>query len=177
MRFNVSQLLKEGIGAVRTYQLNEVVVFEEVEGSYAVEGEVEMLRTNRSILVTGHLRTVSRELCGRCLESLFLPTPLEIQEEYFPTADVNIGTPIPMPEDAGPFTINKRHILDLSEAVRQEVIVSVPMLPLCKTDCRGLCHDCGHNLNTGPCGCSLVGRDPRWAPLERSIISWADIQR
>ena len=60
--------------------------------------------------------------------------------------------------------LNNRHELDITEAVRQSVIVALPMKPLCKEDCAGLCHYCGENLNLG-CICESSEFDSRWAPL------------
>jgi len=56
-------------------------------------------------------------------------------------------------------------VLDLSEAVREEVILAVPEYVLCRDDCRGLCPGCGQDLNVGSCGCR-PSTDQRWGPLE-----------
>ena len=56
--------------------------------------------------------------------------------------------------------------LDLSELVRMEVILHMPMKHLCKSDCRGICPVCGRNLNEGDCGCVTKEIDPRLAALK-----------
>ncbi|MBM3157836.1 MAG: DUF177 domain-containing protein, partial [Chloroflexi bacterium] len=61
--------------------------------------------------------------------------------------------------------INENHILDLSEAIRQYTIMALPMKPVCREDCAGLCPHCGRNLNLGPCKCPPAPPDARWAPL------------
>jgi uncharacterized protein len=55
--------------------------------------------------------------------------------------------------------------LELGEMVREELILAVPPYVLCREDCRGLCPQCGNDLNEGPCSCSPEP-DPRWAKLE-----------
>jgi len=55
--------------------------------------------------------------------------------------------------------------LDLSEAVREEVILATNPYVVCDPECRGLCPRCGANLNEGPCGCSEEEVDPRWEAL------------
>ncbi|MHB8189090.1 MAG: YceD family protein [Ferrimicrobium sp.] len=57
-------------------------------------------------------------------------------------------------------------VIDLSELVRDLVILSLPPAPLCIVDCLGLCRHCGSDLNEGPCGCDLEVVDPRWAALD-----------
>jgi len=56
-------------------------------------------------------------------------------------------------------------VLDLSETVREELILSVPEYVLCRDDCRGLCPGCGQDLNVGSSACR-PSTDPRWGPLE-----------
>lgn len=58
-------------------------------------------------------------------------------------------------------------VLHLDDVVRENVLLSIPMKPVCHEDCRGLCPVCGANLNTTNCGCSAEAIDPRWADLAR----------
>jgi len=92
---------------------------------------------------------------------------LNIEDEYFPTTDVVSGASLPLPGEPGCFTIDEHHILDLTEAIRQYALLAVPMKPLCRGDCAGLCPNCGHNLNQGPCDCLPQKVDPRWSELNK----------
>lgn len=58
--------------------------------------------------------------------------------------------------------------VDLAPAVREQILLTLPMSALCKDDCRGLCQVCGQDLNERECGCDRRVPDPRWAAL-RSI--------
>ena len=161
MKFNVAQQLKEGIGSVRNYDINEP----DFEGC-PVKGKVQFLGTNRSILVTGNLETSVRGDCSRCLGQFEYPLGLSIEEEFFLTIDPVSGLPVPPPAEAGAFLIDANHILDLGEAIRQYKIMALPMKLVCKEDCAGLCPHCGRNLNQGTCDCPAVPADPRWAKLQ-----------
>jgi len=55
--------------------------------------------------------------------------------------------------------------IDLTEDVRDYVLLAVPMKKLCSENCKGLCPKCGLNLNDGPCQCKEEKIDPRWEPL------------
>ncbi len=59
--------------------------------------------------------------------------------------------------------------LDLSDVVREVMLLDVPSTPLCRPDCAGLCLTCGANLNDGPCGCATVSADPRWSALDQLV--------
>ena len=124
-----------------------------------------LVRSNISILVQGRLETQAEMTCSRCLKPFTLKITLKIQEEFFPTIDIITGARLPKPEDPGSFTIDEHHILDLTEAIRQYIITALPMKPLCKEDCAGLCSTCGKDLNLGDCGCKQEEIDPRWAEL------------
>ena len=57
-------------------------------------------------------------------------------------------------------------VIDLDELMREQFYLALPMKPLCREDCRGLCPQCGVNLNSGTCDCVAEWKDPRLAPLE-----------
>ena len=162
MKIHVAQMLKQTVGLTKEYPVDEPAQADRGP----VRGRVKLTRTGRSILVTGRLETAARLACGRCLEEFEAPLSLDVEEEFFPTVDVLTGEPLPAPEDEGAFTIDENHILDLDEAVRQYTILALPMKPICRPDCAGLCPHCGASLNQGLCQCPTTQPDPRWAKLE-----------
>ncbi|MBE0481017.1 MAG: DUF177 domain-containing protein [Dehalococcoidia bacterium] len=149
MKINVAQLLKEPVGSSRRRRVDDIT-----ESGTSVQGEIELLRTNRSILVRGSLEVYSREICSRCLEEFECPVILAIEEEFFPTRDPISGVPLEVPGEPGAFTIDENNILDLGEAVRQYTLLERPMKPICRESCAGLCPQCGCNLNTMRCSCA-----------------------
>jgi uncharacterized protein len=167
MQVNVAQLLKEVVGSTRSYEVDEVIDLD-VAGDRSgglVRGNVKLTRINRSIIVTGRISTAVKVSCSRCLSQCDCPLEMDIQEEFFPLTDIVTGTPVLLPEESDAFTINEQHVLDLTEAVRQTILLALPMKPLCREDCAGLCPRCGKNLNEGLCGCSSDEIAPRWAKL------------
>jgi len=165
MRINVSQQLKASVGSIRSYELSEII---DIGGSDSlVQGEVKLMRTNRGILAKGRLYTGVEVTCSRCLNLFSCPLALDIEEEYFPVIDAVTGALLSLPEEPGCFIIDEHHILDLTEAICQYALLAIPMKPLCREDCAGLCPKCGYNLNQGPCGCLPQQVDPRWSKLKR----------
>ena len=151
MQTNVAQLLKAPVGSLRTLPIDDNL--EDNGTVYHVKGELILVRTNTSILVQGRLETQTKIACSRCLKLFTLKLPLKIEEEFFPTIDIITGMKLPKPEDPGSFTIDEHHILDLTEAIRQYIVTAMPMKPLCKAECAGLCANCGKDLSLGECGC------------------------
>lgn len=166
MEINVAQLLKELIGAERHYHLEEegkdARYLKEVQ---RVEGDVALLRSSSSILATVKVKALLEMTCVRCLEGFRLAVPVEFKEEYFPLVDVSTGVHVAPPDDPTSFTIGADHVLDLREALRQYTLLAVPMNPVCRQDCKGLCPQCGVNRNQISCQCPEVAGDPRMAAL------------
>ena len=163
MQFNVAQLLKASPGEERTY------TFDEQENRYEelaadVHGDVRLMRTDRGILVMGEIQTAVNCECSRCLAKFTLPIEFTVEDEYLPTIDVNTGLPVGKPEDES-LVIDEHHILDLGETVRQYAIIQMPMKPLCREACAGICPTCGKDRNRSRCTCPTETKDPRWAKL------------
>lgn len=102
--------------------------------------------------------------CDRCLEPVALPIRVEYRELYL------------TPEQAGPGgtgdddgevrrVVYDGETIDLSEGLRQNLLLALPMKVVCREDCRGLCSRCGRNLNEGECGCRVEEIDPRLLTL------------
>jgi len=174
MYYNVSQQLKEGVGSHRTYIIDETVRYDDPAGESTVAGTLDFLYTGRSILVTGRLKAEVVDLCGRCLEKFTEHLTVNVEEEFFPMRDINTGVSLGLPEDTeDAFRIDERFTLDLYEAVRQAIITTIPMNPLCKPNCQGLCPECGSNLNHRNCNCARSPADVRWNAL-RSLLDTSD---
>jgi uncharacterized protein len=156
-QINVAQLLRQPVGTTRSYLIdhNAEVAEQEIK-NYHAWGMVELLRTDRSILVRGTLEGIASLVCSRCLTLFDQPLTLDIAEEFFPGAEMSGDFPVPSPQELGSFTIGERHILDLSEVVRQSILLAIGMKPLCRPDCAGLCLYCGTNLNLSRCSCTPV---------------------
>jgi uncharacterized protein len=135
---NVAQLLKEPVGSTRDYELDEPVDITGNGVGGQVRGKVRLTRTNRGILVKGTVNTGVEVTCSRCLSRFRCPLTFTIEEEYFPVIEVSSGAPLSPPDEPGSFTIDGHHILDLTEAIRQYALLTMPMKPLCREDCTGL---------------------------------------
>lgn len=179
MIFNVAQLLKSPVGSSQTVELddNDRLELQDGEAELAgpVTGEVRLHRTNQGIYADGTAHVPVKLECTRCLTEFEQTIDVPIQEEFFPTIDVNTGLPVPSPEPENElaFSISRHHEIDMREAIRQNLVVNLPVRALCREDCAGLCPTCGKDLNEGPCDCQPDTTDDRFAPL-RDLLEQAN---
>lgn len=131
-----------------------------------VAAELDLYRTGHEVVARG---TVSGELiaiCSRCaadarvtlaspLEVVFVPRGAESAE----VVEDEIG-------DVPDVVHYDDETIDLAETLREELLLALPIAPLCREDCKGLCARCGHDLNEGPCACPQEPKDDRWSGLK-----------
>ena len=98
--------------------------------------------------------------CDRCLED----TPVEIPLQIMRKIDMKLSDEERMNElDESSYLTGMD--LDVDRLVYLEVLMSWPLKVLCKEDCKGMCSQCGKNLNDGPCECVEEPKDPRMAAI------------
>lgn len=136
LEINVAQLEKSPIGTTRDYELDEKL---DIEGHTAsIKGFIRLTRTNRSILVKADINTTLPQECCRCLEDFDCLLDVKFEEEYFPVLDITSGLPMEIETEDEDFIIDEHHVMDLSKAIRQYSILSIPMKPLCREKCEGI---------------------------------------
>ena len=155
MIFNVAQLLKSPVGTslVSEIQEEEIQLDEDLKVIGPLTGHVRLRHMNQGLLVDGWVDLVLELACTRCLKEFQQPLHVTFEERFYPTVDVVTGVPVQADDVEDAFPIDEHHLVDLTEAVRQQVLLDIPMVTLCKEDCAGLCSQCGHDLNLGPCEC------------------------
>ena len=118
----------------------------------------------------GRVRTRLELACGRCLEPYDLPVDATFELRYVPqpvAADAE-GGPEEREIEEDDLTVayySDGH-LDIVALLREQFQLALPMKPLCSDACRGLCVQCGTNLNRTQCECAPAWEDPRLAPLK-----------
>jgi uncharacterized protein len=98
--------------------------------------------------------------CRRCLRPIEGQLQCEVRELYRPRAEHEAAD---SDEDTYPLAGD---YLDLRPLVCDALLLELPLAPLCREDCLGLCPTCGADLNQGTCGCAPAVTDPRWAALD-----------
>ncbi len=124
--------------------------------------ELEIARARMEVRVRGKAHLRLQQPCDRCLKpaECSLDVPLEVLARERPTREASTAE---APEG---ILYHNGEGFSLFDEVREAVVVALPQHPLCRSDCRGLCPQCGADLNEGGCDCpASETADPRWAAL------------
>jgi uncharacterized protein len=120
--------------------------------------------------LVGRVTTTLRMPCSRCLEPFDCPVDAEFDLRYQPHSQNTGEGEREVEEDdlTTAFYVNDE--IDLGQLMKEQFYLSLPMKPLCRDDCRGLCPACGTNWNRGSCECRPEWEDPRLAALKTFTI-------
>lgn len=173
MQYNVAGLLKEGIGARRNFAFENEKITTPGENFREVAGVVRLLRTDKGILAQAEVHGLTSDQCSRCLGNTMVEVEVYLEEEFYPTnyfegfteRDEGKGDGFDDPA----LLINEDNILDLREPVRQNFVSAIPLAPLCRDGCKGICPTCSIDLNKAGCKCSPEQEVPEWAKSLRSL--------
>ncbi|MGH9383895.1 MAG: YceD family protein [Vicinamibacterales bacterium] len=113
--------------------------------------------------------------CSRCLERFLLPVDREFDLRYLPmggeaTARADDDEDEVADDDVS-ITFYRDDEIDIGELLREQFYLALPMKPLCRPDCRGICPHCGGNRNVESCECESHWEDPRLAGLKTLITN------
>ena len=151
MYINLSDLKEIGGRKQLSLELefhNLKFVNREIEIEKPIELELEIFNTRDSFVVEGKLKAELILSCSRCLQKYNSPVELDISEDVLKSE------------------MEDEEELYLDEIVMDNIILSLPMKPLCSDNCKGICPECGQDLNEGECDCEVEALDPRLAKLK-----------
>jgi len=122
-------------------------------------------KDQRQFRLVGQVSTVLELICSRCLEPFTVPVDAAFDLRYQPHTENAGEGEREIEEDDLTTAFYENDAIDLGQLMREQLYLSLPMKPLCRDECRGLCPVCGTNLNRGTCECRRDWEDPRLAPL------------
>ncbi len=122
--------------------------------------ELRIESVTEGVLLTGAVTADVRGECGRCLDEFSAPFSAEIVELFAYPASLTDET-----TDADEVQRLEDDLIDLEPVVRDVVVLALPITPLCRPDCSGLCPDCGQRLDDVEPGHAHEVIDSRWAAL------------
>ncbi len=162
-------MLKLNIAAIKEGQSVDKADVEPVD-----IGLQENKEFNRTVHITHRINKVGHEVfiktllqttldleCDVCLESFTLDVEENIN--VLLTGDPDL---VEREEDDVYFVSEAATEVDITESIRQSLLLAIPFKKVCTSGCIGLCPSCGANLNNGPCSCKHDHVDPRWEALK-----------
>lgn len=158
IRFDVSALIKAPLGASLTLSMDTgPQSLTDLEVDF-LRGTIQVVRVQGGLFVQGPVESQLRLECVRCLEPFVLPITLELE--------ITFRLPGTSPSPNAPCAVSDSGWIDLAPPLREQGWIAIPMKPLCHPDCKGLCPQCGVNLNLESCMCVNTKIDPRMALLK-----------
>jgi uncharacterized protein len=176
VRVNIGELLADR-RAVRIVAFSERFESpaEDITLIDPVVGELSLIGTGLTVCLTGRVHTVLNLVCGACLRPFPQKLDFSVDEEFGRVASPSRG-----PADGGSargeaalgpedfvVPVGPDEMVDLSEVVRQHLVLALPIAPRCRKECQGLCASCGADLNVERCGCPQDDIDPRLQVLQQ----------
>jgi uncharacterized protein len=142
-------------------------------GALHATGRAQLVAEHRSkhslikdIRLNGELSTSLELACARCLDPVVQDVKRNFDLLYRP-----LGADAGREENAVSGTESEISYYEgegllLEDVLREQVLLAAPLKAICRQDCKGLCPQCGANLNVAPCSCGEPIEDPRWAALK-----------
>ncbi|MCI0521539.1 MAG: DUF177 domain-containing protein [Chloroflexi bacterium] len=161
LRLNVGFLVNSPVGVSRDFEFDipSLSIAPDLDLN-ALQGHVHVSRTAQGLLVQSYLRAALAAECVRCLSPFQQTVQTDFTELYAFSRNATTESELLLPDDM--------HI-DLRPLVREYTLLAMPISPLCRPDCRGLCPVCGENLNETTCDHSNEAVDPRLEQLKNLL--------
>jgi uncharacterized protein len=160
LTFEVSALLKKAVGDSETIELNEKIdnFNEKFKIVSPLMGLLTLTRIDEGILVQFNGQISVELACARCAENYKIDFPLNFMQDYWEQGKEVVDSESPrIPDDFK---------LDLLPRFQQEILIQVPIKPLCSLLCKGICPQCGQNLNIKQCPCPKDKQPPK-SPFDK----------
>lgn len=152
-RINIGFIIAESIGYSREIQFDIPHFYQKPDLELRdIIGKVIFTRTSEGVLVQGQLEATIPSECMRCLEPFMLKMATHFDELYTFQSHALSDTELILPPTG---------IIDLTPLVREYFLLEIPIKPVCRPDCKGLCPICGENLNTSQCNHEQESIDTR----------------
>ncbi|NWF51664.1 MAG: DUF177 domain-containing protein [Nitrospirae bacterium] len=163
MKIIISEIPDEGIEV----KFKETIISD--DSSYPTQAQMRINRTDKEVLISGKIDANVELRCSRCLKDFRLMLNIAVDVVYNPVEDLKGEEKHELKHDELDMGFYSGDELDLSELVKEQIILNIPMKPLCNELCRGICLKCGADLNEGNCGCSEKGTDSRLEILKKLL--------
>ncbi len=165
MKINILELPEEGL-ALDVKELLEIAGYKldrEVAATLRISKVAERLE------LRGRLDTGVILQCSRCLKEFSVDVEADFSVEYHPISMLRTEEEHELRKDEIDIDFYTEDTFDIDELLKEQVILNIPMKPLCNPNCKGICPHCGRDLNKGLCGCETKEIDPRLLALKKLL--------
>jgi uncharacterized protein len=166
LRLNVGFIIHQTVGYSRDFPFDIPLIQLSPDLELSdLHGTARVTRTAQGLLVQVRMRANILAECVRCLTDFSQPLEIDFTELFAFTPDSVTDSGLILPETGK---------IDLAPLVREEMLLAIPISPLCRADCKGLCPICGENLNETTCNHEDEAVDPRLSVLKSLLEKGED---
>ena len=124
-------------------------------------------RRGYDVRVRGTLRAQAELACSRCLEPATVSIASDFDQLYESNAIHPLSSEIALQEKDTDIGFFSGDTIEINDIIREQILLALPMKPICRENCKGLCPHCGKNMNVEACDCETLFSDPRLAELSK----------
>lgn len=165
MKIIVSEIPEEGIDL----ELDEQLQTESVKILSPVHASLRIDKVGSEVLVKGTVDADVELQCSRCLKSFTMHIQSPLNVVYDPAEMINREENYKLKSDELDTGFYRQDELDTDELLLEQLLLNIPMKPLCDPECKGICPQCGSDLNVSGCACETKEIDPRLKVLEQLL--------
>ncbi len=166
MKVIISEIPEEGL----ELELKERISPDEsIKISSPVHASLRFDKKGPEVIVTGDASGEAEFQCSRCLKTFNMNMDSHIDVVYHPSAEINKEEHYELKGDELDTGFYKNDTLDTEDILKEQLMLNVPVKPLCSEGCKGLCPKCGADLNITQCNCAASEIDTRLAVLKQLL--------
>lgn len=165
MKIIVSDIPEDGM----EIKLDEQLASEAVKLSGPVAASLRLDKVDADVIITG---TVSADVelnCSRCLKDYPARIDSRVEVTYHPSSGINRDEHHQLKGDELESSYYSEDTINTDEVLIEQLLLNVPMKPLCSDNCEGICPVCGTDRNANKCSCNTKETDPRLRQLEQLL--------
>lgn len=136
-----------------------------------VKASLKISKVGSELLINGRVTGNVELECSLCLKNFAKELDGNIEVVYHPIEELTAEDRHEVKDVELDLDFYKDNELDIAELIKEQVILSIPMKPLCSEACKGICSQCGTDLNTGTCRCEKEYIDPRFLVLKNYAVT------
>lgn len=176
MLIRIEEIKEEGLNLDTTEEVEDFTQLKEIATSgectfvAPLRTQLRAVRVGEMVEVEGTVETQIRLACSRCLKEYETPLSgrfaLTFTRQAPQVTDESGEEEVELSAEEMGLVLFHGEELDLGEQIAEQVIMALPMRPLCREECRGLCPQCGVDRNAGECGCEQQEFSIKFAALK-----------
>lgn len=166
MKVIISEIYEEGLKLELTEKISSD---ESIKIVMPVKASLKIDKKGSEVIITGTAKGTVELQCSRCLKVLDMDIDSIINVVYHPASEINKEEHYELKGDELDTGFYRNDTIDTEDLLKEQLVLNLPMKPLCSNDCKGLCPKCGVDLNIAQCNCPVSEVDSRLAVLKQLL--------